>query len=87
MYTYNANIKQELCDSIRTVINKILIRVIPRLQSMAVFVKILGAPKTRIWVRVRKNGQVRQEKFSRCAKIYLSVPKYLRTALYLKAWL
>ena len=28
MYTYNANIKQELCDSIRTVINKILIRVI-----------------------------------------------------------
>ena len=58
-----------------------------RLQSMAVFVKILGAPKTRIWVRVRKNGQVRQEKFSRCAKIYLSVPKYLRTALYFKAWL
>ena len=54
---------------------------------MAVFVKILGAPKTRIWVRVRKNGQVRQEKFSRCAKIYLSVPKYLRTALYFKAWL
>ena len=31
-----------------------------RLQSMAVFVKILGAPKTRIWVRVRKNGQVRR---------------------------
>ena len=28
MYTYNAYIKQELCDSIRTVINKILIRVI-----------------------------------------------------------
>ena len=28
MYMYNANTKQELCDSIRTVINKILVRVI-----------------------------------------------------------
>ena len=65
----------------------VVINQLARLQSMAVFVKILGAPKTRIRVRVRKNGQVRQEKFSRCAKIYLSVPKYLKTALYFKAWL
>ena len=50
---------------------------------------------SRSWVRQRpefgcgcaKNGQVRQEKFFRCAKIYLSVPKYLRAALYFKAWL
>ena len=48
--------------------------IITRLQSMAVFVKILGAPKTRIWVRVRKKWsgapvtvfQVRQNIF-KCA--------------------
>ena len=34
MYTYNAYIKQELCDSIRTVINKILIRVIQTIRTV-----------------------------------------------------
>ena len=58
------------------------------LQSMAVFVKILGAPKTRILVGGAQNiGQVGQEKFSSRAKIYLSVPKYLSAALYFKDWL
>ena len=43
----------------------------PDLQSMAVFLKILGAPKARIWVRVCK-------KWSGAP----GVPKYLRAALY-----
>ena len=54
----------------------------PSLQSMAVFVKIFGAPKTRIWVLVRKKWSGEPGKI-----FHLTVPEYLSAALYFKAWL